>query len=61
MAISCLAKASPHRFAPPAWVPPPAVLQVARLRERLEAFGVDVDALLADIVAAGEAGEEDLL
>ncbi|KDD76675.1 hypothetical protein H632_c141p0, partial [Helicosporidium sp. ATCC 50920] len=27
---------------------------VARLRERLESFGVDVDALLADIAAAGE-------
>ena len=28
--------------------------QVARLREQLEAMGVDCDALLADIVAAGE-------
>jgi hypothetical protein len=33
--------------------------QVARLRERLEAFGVDCDALLADIVAAGEEGGGD--
>ncbi|KAL4452662.1 hypothetical protein ABPG75_008324 [Micractinium tetrahymenae] len=33
--------------------------KVARLQERLEAFGVDVDALLADIVAAGEAGDGD--
>ena len=33
--------------------------QVARLRERLEALGVDADALVADIVAAGE-GEQPL-
>jgi hypothetical protein len=31
---------------------------VARLRERLEASGVDCEALLADIVTVG--GEEDL-
>lgn len=36
-------------------------MQVARLRQRLEAFGVDVDALVADIVAAGEAGEAEQL
>ena len=36
-------------------------VQVAALRERLEAFGVDVDALLAPIIAAGEAPDgEDL-
>ena len=35
-------------------------VQVARLRQRLEALGVDVDALVADIVAAGEAGQEEL-
>lgn len=34
-------------------------MQVARLRERLQAYGVDCDALLADIVVAGE--EEDVL
>ncbi|EFN51480.1 hypothetical protein CHLNCDRAFT_140241 [Chlorella variabilis] len=33
--------------------------KVARLRERLQAYGVDCDALLADIVVAGE--EEDVL
>lgn len=36
----------------------PPLLQVARLRERLEASGVDCEALLADIVTVG--GEEDL-
>lgn len=42
----------------------PHAAQVARLREQLQRFGVDVDALLADIVAAGEAetgsGDADL-
>ena len=33
--------------------------KVARLRGELEAGGVDVDALLADIVAAGDEEEEE--
>jgi hypothetical protein len=34
---------------------PLSTAQVARLQERLEGLGVDCEALLADIVAAGEA------
>jgi hypothetical protein len=37
----------------------PPKLQVARLRQRLEAQGVDCDALLADIVDA--VGEEEAM